>query len=185
MAVEEATQRYYFPQREEIKFKAGPFLGSLRSLRMAGNGFLIGREVAWSPVSGAVLNHMCDFLGTEVFDVVLQKIGGLLCYCASKLSLKTPPSPCLFPFWSAVAMGCSLNKVEKHEEKRPGNIYSTLRRPQVETKVDVTYEYRFLEFTTLTAGESRAREGGWLRHRVGGQSRGLGFCICLCQRVAG
>ncbi|XP_050021035.1 raftlin [Alexandromys fortis] len=50
-------------------------------------------------------------------------------------------------------MGCSLNKVEKQEEKRPGNIYSTLRRPQVETKVDVTYEYRFLEFTTLTAAE--------------------------------
>ncbi|XP_051009003.1 raftlin [Acomys russatus] len=50
-------------------------------------------------------------------------------------------------------MGCSLNKLEKHEEKRPGNIYSTLKRPQVETKVDVTYEYRSLEFTTLTAAE--------------------------------
>ena len=50
-------------------------------------------------------------------------------------------------------MGCSLNKLEKREEKRPGNIYSTLKRPQVETKVDVTYEYCFLEFTTLTAGE--------------------------------
>lgn len=53
-------------------------------------------------------------------------------------------------------MGCSLNKLEKHEEKRPGNIYSTLKRPQVETKIDVTYEYRFLEFTTLTAGEYKA-----------------------------
>ncbi|ERE91256.1 raftlin [Cricetulus griseus] len=53
-------------------------------------------------------------------------------------------------------MGCSLNKLEKHEEKRPGNIYSTLKRPQVETKIDVTYEYRFLEFTTLTAEETRA-----------------------------
>ncbi|XP_052047901.1 raftlin [Apodemus sylvaticus] len=50
-------------------------------------------------------------------------------------------------------MGCSLNKLEKREEKRPGNIYSTLKRPQVETKVDVTYEYCFLEFTTLTAAE--------------------------------
>ncbi|XP_005072470.1 raftlin [Mesocricetus auratus] len=50
-------------------------------------------------------------------------------------------------------MGCSLNKLEKHEEKRPGNIYSTLKRPQVETKIDVAYEYRFLEFTTLTAAE--------------------------------
>uniref|UniRef100_A0A8C6R4N2 Raftlin n=2 Tax=Nannospalax galili TaxID=1026970 RepID=A0A8C6R4N2_NANGA len=50
-------------------------------------------------------------------------------------------------------MGCGLNKLEKREEKRPGNIYSTLKRPQVETKVDVAYEYRFLEFTTLTAAE--------------------------------
>ncbi|XP_034377664.1 raftlin isoform X1 [Arvicanthis niloticus] len=50
-------------------------------------------------------------------------------------------------------MGCSLNKLEKREEKRPGNIYSTLKRPQVETKVDVTYEYCFLDFTTLTAVE--------------------------------
>lgn len=50
-------------------------------------------------------------------------------------------------------MGCSLNKLEKREEKRPGNIYSTLKRPQVETKIDVTYEYCFLEFTTLTAAE--------------------------------
>ncbi|XP_048211881.1 raftlin [Perognathus longimembris pacificus] len=50
-------------------------------------------------------------------------------------------------------MGCGLNKLEKRDEKRPGNIYSTLKRPQVETKVDVSYEYRFLEFTTLSAEE--------------------------------
>ncbi|XP_040819288.1 raftlin isoform X3 [Ochotona curzoniae] len=48
-------------------------------------------------------------------------------------------------------MGCGLNKLEKRDEKRPGNIYSTLKRPQVETKIDVSYEYRFLEFTTLSA----------------------------------
>lgn len=52
-------------------------------------------------------------------------------------------------------MGCGLNKLEKHEDKRPGNIYSTLKRPQVETKIDVSYEYRFLEFTTLGASEYR------------------------------
>lgn len=46
-------------------------------------------------------------------------------------------------------MGCGLNKLEKHDEKRPGNIYSTLKRPQVETKIDVCYEYQFLDFTTL------------------------------------
>ncbi|XP_051817968.1 raftlin [Antechinus flavipes] len=50
-------------------------------------------------------------------------------------------------------MGCGLNKLEKRDEKRPGNIYSTLKRPQVETKIDVAYEYRFLEFTTLTDAE--------------------------------
>ncbi|KAF7238280.1 Raftlin, partial [Varanus komodoensis] len=48
------------------------------------------------------------------------------------------------------AMGCGLNKLEKHDEKRPGNIYSTLKRPQVETKIDIFYEYHFLEFTTLS-----------------------------------
>ncbi|XP_048806313.1 raftlin [Lagopus muta] len=50
-------------------------------------------------------------------------------------------------------MGCGLNKLEKHDEKRPGNIYSTLKRPQVETKIDVSYEYRFLDFTTLNDAE--------------------------------
>ncbi|XP_053265651.1 raftlin isoform X1 [Podarcis raffonei] len=50
-------------------------------------------------------------------------------------------------------MGCGLNKLEKHDEKRPGNIYSTLKRPQVETKIDIFYEYHFLEFTTLSDAE--------------------------------
>jgi len=50
-------------------------------------------------------------------------------------------------------MGCGLNKLEKRDDKRPGNIYSTLKRPQEETKIDVSYEYRFLEFTTLSAAE--------------------------------
>ncbi|XP_074840602.1 raftlin [Carettochelys insculpta] len=50
-------------------------------------------------------------------------------------------------------MGCGLNKLEKCDEKRPGNIYSTLKRPQVETKIDVSYEYRFLEFTILNDAE--------------------------------
>ncbi|XP_037549580.1 raftlin [Nematolebias whitei] len=44
-------------------------------------------------------------------------------------------------------MGCRLPKLRKAEEKRsPGNIYSTLRRPQVETKVGVAYTYHFLDF---------------------------------------
>ncbi|XP_013027402.1 raftlin isoform X3 [Anser cygnoides] len=56
-------------------------------------------------------------------------------------------------FQGAAEMGCGLNKLEKHDEKRPGNIYSTLKRPQVETKIDVSYEYRFLDFTTLNDAE--------------------------------
>ncbi|XP_068092198.1 raftlin isoform X2 [Hyperolius riggenbachi] len=46
-------------------------------------------------------------------------------------------------------MGCGLNKFDKFDEKRPGNIYSTLKRPNVETKIDVSYEYRHVDFTTL------------------------------------
>uniref|UniRef100_A0A1A8PWI0 Raftlin, lipid raft linker 1a n=1 Tax=Nothobranchius rachovii TaxID=451742 RepID=A0A1A8PWI0_9TELE len=44
-------------------------------------------------------------------------------------------------------MGCRLPKLRKAEERRsPGNIYSTLRRPQVETQVGVAYTYHFLDF---------------------------------------
>ncbi|KAM9385612.1 raftlin [Pholidichthys leucotaenia] len=44
-------------------------------------------------------------------------------------------------------MGCRLPKLRKAEERHsPGNIYSTLRRPQVETKVGVSYTYHFLDF---------------------------------------
>ncbi|XP_054620060.1 raftlin isoform X2 [Dunckerocampus dactyliophorus] len=44
-------------------------------------------------------------------------------------------------------MGCRLPKLRKGEETQsPGNIYSTLRRPQVETKVGVSYTYHFLDF---------------------------------------
>lgn len=44
-------------------------------------------------------------------------------------------------------MGCRLPKLRKTEERHsPGNIYSTLRRPQVETKIGVTYTYHFLDF---------------------------------------
>ncbi|XP_029919981.1 raftlin isoform X2 [Myripristis murdjan] len=44
-------------------------------------------------------------------------------------------------------MGCRLPKLRRAEERRsPGKIYSTLRRPQVETKVGVAYTYHFLDF---------------------------------------
>ncbi|KAG5843147.1 hypothetical protein ANANG_G00185380 [Anguilla anguilla] len=43
-------------------------------------------------------------------------------------------------------MGCGLHRLKRSEEDSPGKIYSTLRRPQVETKVGVAYTYRFLDF---------------------------------------
>ncbi|KAK1173102.1 raftlin-like isoform X2 [Acipenser oxyrinchus oxyrinchus] len=44
-------------------------------------------------------------------------------------------------------MGCGLPKLEKPDENSPGKIYSTLKRPQVETKVGTAYSYCFLDFT--------------------------------------
>ncbi|XP_044063687.1 raftlin-like [Siniperca chuatsi] len=44
-------------------------------------------------------------------------------------------------------MGCGLRKMKPtSEECSPGKIYSTLKRPQVETKVGVSYTYRYLDF---------------------------------------
>ncbi|XP_057689260.1 raftlin-like isoform X2 [Corythoichthys intestinalis] len=44
-------------------------------------------------------------------------------------------------------MGCGLRKMKPTSgEKSPGKIYSTLKRPQVETKVGVAYTYRYLDF---------------------------------------
>ncbi|XP_078274207.1 raftlin-like isoform X2 [Rhinoraja longicauda] len=50
-------------------------------------------------------------------------------------------------------MGCGLPKLEKSDENSPGKIYSTLKRPQVETKVDTAYEYKLLDFTIAAEGE--------------------------------
>ncbi|KAM6910483.1 raftlin [Xenentodon cancila] len=44
-------------------------------------------------------------------------------------------------------MGCGLRKLKPaSEETSPGKIYSTLKRPQVETKMGVAYTYRYLDF---------------------------------------
>uniref|UniRef100_A0A3P8US56 Uncharacterized protein n=1 Tax=Cynoglossus semilaevis TaxID=244447 RepID=A0A3P8US56_CYNSE len=50
-------------------------------------------------------------------------------------------------------MGCGLRKLEDPEDSSPGKIYSTLKRPQVETKSDIVYEYVNLMvfFCTLCA----------------------------------
>ncbi|XP_063735547.1 raftlin-like isoform X2 [Eleginops maclovinus] len=53
-------------------------------------------------------------------------------------------------------MGCGLRKMKPmSEENSPGKIYSTLKRPQVETKVGVAYTYRYLDF--LIGGTSTLR----------------------------
>lgn len=44
-------------------------------------------------------------------------------------------------------MGCGLRKLEDPEDSSPGKIYSTLKRPQVETKTDTVYEYVLLDFS--------------------------------------
>lgn len=57
-------------------------------------------------------------------------------------------------------MGCKLPKLRKAEERQsPGNIYSTLRRPQVETKVGVAYTYHFLDF--LLGKEGMGMTSNW------------------------
>ncbi|XP_028836868.1 raftlin isoform X2 [Denticeps clupeoides] len=43
-------------------------------------------------------------------------------------------------------MGCGLRKLRQSEDSSPGKIYSTLKRPQVETKTGVAYTYRHLDF---------------------------------------
>ncbi|XP_048391265.1 raftlin-2 [Stegostoma tigrinum] len=50
-------------------------------------------------------------------------------------------------------MGCGLRKLEEPDDSSPGKIFSTLKRPQVETKIDISYEYLLLDFT-LDIGSS-------------------------------
>ncbi|KAA0702661.1 Raftlin Raft-linking protein [Triplophysa tibetana] len=43
-------------------------------------------------------------------------------------------------------MGCGLRKFRQTEDNSPGKIYSTLKRPQVETKSGVAHTYQHLDF---------------------------------------
>lgn len=102
------------------------------------------------------IEYTLDIIEAEVPYVFFREImGSFILWCLkTKISGKKQSPPWFFSLLLAAAeMGCGLNKLEKRDDKRPGNIYSTLKRPQVETKIDVSYEYRFLEFTTLSAGE--------------------------------
>lgn len=44
-------------------------------------------------------------------------------------------------------MGCGLRKLEDSDDSSPGKIFSTLKRPQVETKTNLAYEYVLLDFS--------------------------------------
>ncbi|KAK2108650.1 hypothetical protein P7K49_013815 [Saguinus oedipus] len=57
-------------------------------------------------------------------------------------------------------MGCGLRKLEDPDDSSPGKIFSTLKRPQVETKTEFAYEYALLDFTLQGHGtESKAPMG--------------------------
>lgn len=58
------------------------------------------------------------------------------------------PVPVLTCAGDPANMGCGLRKLEDPEDSSsPGKIYSTLKRPQVETKTDSVYEYVLLDFS--------------------------------------
>lgn len=44
-------------------------------------------------------------------------------------------------------MGCGLRKLEDPEDSSPGKIYSSLRRPLVETRTESAYDYVLLDFS--------------------------------------
>lgn len=58
-----------------------------------------------------------------------------------------PPWARPVPAGAPSTMGCGLSKLEDLEDSSPGKIYSTLKRPQVETKCDVVHEYVLLDFS--------------------------------------
>lgn len=51
-------------------------------------------------------------------------------------------------------MGCGLRKLRQAEDNSPGKIYSTLKRPQVETKIGVAYTYCHVDFLVGKEGTS-------------------------------
>lgn len=50
-------------------------------------------------------------------------------------------------------MGCGLRKLRQAEDNSPGKIYSTLKRPQVETKIGVAYTYSHVDFLVGKEGQ--------------------------------
>lgn len=72
--------------------------------------------------------------------------GGEVCGCPRAVRAAEPALPRgVAP--AGVAMGCGLRKLDDPEDSSPGKIFSTLKRPQVETKTEVAYEYVLLDFT--------------------------------------
>lgn len=52
-------------------------------------------------------------------------------------------------------MGCGLRKLEDPDDSSPGKIFSTLKRPQVETKTELAYEYVLLDLTLQASSNPR------------------------------
>lgn len=75
-------------------------------------------------------------------------------------------------------MGCGLRKLEEPEDSSPGKIYSTLRRPQVETKTDTVYEYVLLDFSL--EGTSGIHLGQVLVREYHDSSLFISSAFCLC-----
>lgn len=67
--------------------------------------------------------------------------------CSLCVAKRVSPVFGLLRAGSTATMGCGLRKLEDPEDSSPGKIYSTLKRPQVETKTDTVYEYVLLDFS--------------------------------------
>ncbi|MBN3318634.1 RFTN2 protein, partial [Atractosteus spatula] len=59
-------------------------------------------------------------------------------------------------------MGCGLRKLEEPEDSSPGKIYSSLKRPQVETRTDSAYEYVLLDFSLEGRGRPQLMAYCWV-----------------------
>lgn len=81
-------------------------------------------------------------------------------------------------------MGCGLRKLEDPEDSSPGKIYSTLKRPQVETKTDTVFEYVLLDFS-LEGMAAKTTDSASLASRYAGLQLTIIFYYRLFSRLIG
>lgn len=101
-------------------------------------------------------DYCCTYMWRRWRGVANCDTGGKLAKTTpSKCVLSVLQGPCTERQTHRGAMGCGLRKMKPtSEETSPGKIYSTLKRPQVETKVGVAYTYRYLDFLIGKDGKS-------------------------------